>query len=267
VAPRRCPYCAEAIEPVAIVCPHCTRDLLFAKPLMDQIDALSERVTALETSMAEMAQTAQAKQLPPQEAMPAETKGLAVAKRETGSIRWIVPIVLIVSLVAAHALLIVLLDTRLVYLRLLSIGFPFVAGFLFRRGAPGFIWIDVVFGLAAACLAISGMLWNVARADGVPLLPADREEWIETFQYGLSIALGFLSGTLLRRVVLMATSPDAAGSVITKLARAIAKDIVGDVEDASFEKRLKKVESLITSGVAIGAAILSGLLGLSRFLS
>ncbi len=267
MAIRRCPYCVETIEAAAIVCPHCTRDLLFAKPLMDSIDALSERVAALEASMAEAAEAAQSERPAAQTALPAEAAGIAVAQRETGSVRWAIPIMPIVTLIAAHAILIVLLDARLVYLRLLSIGLPFVAGFLFRKGAPGFIWIDVIVGLLVACLAIAGMLWNVARADGVPLLPAGREEWSETFQYGLSIALGFVSGALLRRVVLIATLPDAAGGVFARLARAIAKDIVGDVEDASFEKRLKKVESLITSGVAIGAAILSGILGLSRFLS
>lgn len=259
---RRCPYCAEAIEPAAIVCPHCTRDLFFAKPLMDSIDTLSERVAALEASIADIAQS---KQLQP--SAPAETASVVVAQGRTKSIRWSAPIALTVALIAAHAILIVLLDAKLVYLRLLSIGLPFVAGLLFRRGAPGSIWGDVLVGLGAACLAIAGMLWNVSRADGVPWLPAGREEWGETLQYGLSIALGFLSGTLLRRVILMATLPDETGGVITRLARAIAKDIVGDIEDASFEKRLKKVESLITSGVAIGAAILSGILGLSRFLS
>lgn len=230
---------------------------------MDSIDALSERVAKLETASAEAAQARPAEPAPPLDAAAA----VAVKPSPPAAIRWSVPIVLIVGLVAAHALLIVLLDARLVYLRLLSIALPVAAGFFFRRSTPGSLWVDAFFGLAVAWAAIGGMLWNVARADGVPLLPDGREEWSETLQYGLSIALGFMSGALLRRVVLLAAQPDAAGGLITGLARAIAKDIVGDVEDASFEKRLKKVESLITSSVAIGAAFLSAILGLSRFLS
>lgn len=262
VGNRRCPYCAEAIEPVAIACPHRTRDLWFAKPLMDGIEALSDRVAVLEASV-----TAIAKARETDPGSPPASTSVSAAPGRAGSIRWAVPLAVVLALVAAHAVLIVLLDARLVYLRLLSIGMPFAAGLVFRKGAARFVWIDVLVALAVACLAVAGMLWTVAHADGVPILPAGRQEWGETLQYGSSIALGFISGALVRRVVLMATLPDESGGVMTRLARAVAKDIAGNVEDASFEKRLKKIESLITSGVAIGAAILSGLLGLSRVLS
>ena len=57
-------------------------------------------------------------------------------------------------------------------------------------------------GVLTAALSVFGMLSVVSYVDGTPIVPASFREWRETVEYGLSIALSFLTGNILVILVL-----------------------------------------------------------------
>ena len=88
------------------------------------------------------------------------------------------------------------------YLRIASVIIPMPFGMatfaLSKIGYRG------AFGLGAltAAVSVTGMFAVVAYLDGTSMVPATLQEWRETFEYGLSIALAFLTGNILVVLVL-----------------------------------------------------------------
>jgi hypothetical protein len=275
---RPCPYCAEAIEQAAIVCKHCGRDFYLQKPLLDEVEALKAKVAALEQDLlaaragaAPTAGTAgpQATAASPQAAAadaPAAAAN-APAAAAAGARRrfhwWAAPVLCVAFLLAAHAIIVLVLDLRVVNLRVASLVGPFAFGFLFRRDARPGLWIDAGVALVLSVVAVLGMLAVVARVDGVPVLPTGRQDTIETAQYIASIGLGFFAGALVRQVVLLVVDDDRRRTgALASLARVINHEVFG--EEKSTEKRIKKLEGLMTTSLALAAGLVSLVMGLGK---
>jgi hypothetical protein len=106
----------------------------------------------------------------------------------------IVPLLL---LLLAHWLIAVVYDTKMIYLRIISMIVPLpFAYFLFKSHAHKlFPWFVGVVFLAIA--SVIGMSWITSLVDHSPVWPQNLFEWKEVLEYSASIAFSFLTGMLL----------------------------------------------------------------------
>jgi hypothetical protein len=106
----------------------------------------------------------------------------------------VVPLVL---LLLAHWLIAVVYDTKMIYLRIISMIVPLpFAYFLFKSHAHKlFPWFVGVVFLAIA--SVIGMSWITSLVDHSPVWPQNLFEWKEVLEYSASIAFSFLTGMLL----------------------------------------------------------------------
>jgi hypothetical protein len=106
----------------------------------------------------------------------------------------VVPLLL---LLLAHWLIAVVYDTKMIYLRIISMVVPLpFAYFLFKSHAHKlFPWFVGVVFLAIA--SVIGMSWITSLVDHSPVWPQNLFEWKEVLEYSASIAFSFLTGMLL----------------------------------------------------------------------
>lgn len=100
----------------------------------------------------------------------------------------------IVILLVTHHVIVNSLDLDDGYLRIVSIGVPFVFGFLLSwlggRGAGAAVAIAVVLGV----ISVAGMTVSQSLNSGDPILPETRYEWRDNIEYAASIALSLVAG-------------------------------------------------------------------------
>ena len=107
----------------------------------------------------------------------------------------------IVILLVAHHVIVNSLDLNDLYLRIVSIGVPFVFGFLLAwlggRGAGAAVAIATALGV----IADAGMTVSQSLNSGDPILPETRMEWRDNIEYAASIALSLVAGHALARAL------------------------------------------------------------------
>ena len=250
-----CPFCAETIKDEATVCKHCNRDLRVVIPVIHEIqdvvvelDRLQRRLDQVNTS-------------------------LALFDRPVrflffnGGVYVVLPALL---LLAAHFLVIMKFDWPQLYLRIASVIIPLPFGMaayaLSRIGYRGAFGL----GVLTAALSVFGMLSVVSYVDGTPIVPASFREWRETVEYGLSIALSFLTGNILVILVLWALpNTIASGGKPNAAAFRMARMLGQHVGEETMRRRARRIQDLMQTvgplaGVVATAAgsIYTGLKGI-----
>jgi len=178
-----------------VVCKTCTRDLYLFKPMMARIAELEAQVRELSS-----------RQTLGEQADELVERGTEAVNRATANLvdsagdiaRFILaPLIL---LLVAHALITVVYDLNVVYLRLISMLLPLPFGFWLFRDEPRTLLPWFVGTAFLAVASVIGMSAIVGVVDQTSILPKNAFEWREVLEYSASIAFSFLTGMLISRV-------------------------------------------------------------------
>lgn len=178
-----------------MVCKTCTRDLYLFKPMMARIAELEAQVRELSS-----------RQTLGEQADELVERGTEAVNRATANLvdsagdiaRFILaPLIL---LLLAHALITVVYDLNVVYLRLISMLLPLPFGFWLFRDEPRTLLPWFVGTAFLAVASVIGMSAIVGVVDQTSIFPKNAFEWREVLEYSASIAFSFLTGMLISRV-------------------------------------------------------------------
>lgn len=188
----KCPYCLSDIDSEAYVCKVCTKDLYLFKPLIQKVSDLEEKLSnvsdreVLESRISELQEELIYKK-------ELESEGIFGIFLKISKFLFLPLLILLM----AHAVIIVVYDLKLIYLRLASILIPMTfAFFLFQKKKnPVFPWF--LGSLVLAFITVIGMSAITSLVDKTPVMPVSMIEWKEFIEYSLSITFSFLTGILL----------------------------------------------------------------------
>ena len=188
-----CPYCLTEVTEEAHVCKTCSRDLYLFKPMMAKIASLEEQLAAVPSQEAYELRIAELEYFLDEQDRKLANRSAFTWIKDIATYL-IVPLLL---LLLAHWLIAVVYDTKMIYLRIISMIVPLpFAYFLFKSHAHKlFPWFVGVVFLAIA--SVIGMSWITSLVDHSPVWPQNLFEWKEVLEYSASIAFSFLTGMLL----------------------------------------------------------------------
>jgi hypothetical protein len=160
----------------------------------------------------------------------------------------------------AHAVIIVVYDLKLIYLRLASILIPMTfAFFLFQKKKnPVFPWF--LGSLVLAFITVIGMSAITSLVDKTPVMPVSMIEWKEFIEYSLSITFSFLTGILLGTISFFKRSKHKID--INPILKALLNLIVNKkLSPEALQELLQK----FIKYVSLATTLLSLYTGLRRF--
>ena len=253
----QCPYCYSENHPDAVVCRVCQRDFSLVNALKKKVDELEKLPSiTLKEEYEKKIQLLEDKIRLLELNNLNRNPVLEFIQKCTSFL--LLPTLLIVGV---HALITIVLDTNILYLRIFAIFLPMFSGyFFFRKGTHSFsFWL--LMAILFSLISVTGMSWITSLIDNTPIAPQNLAEWKDLIYFSLSIWFGFFTGMM---IGLGAKKRDEGFNPTLQLnwiERAIVKLIGGDKHNlANFEKIAMKILATLTTLLSL----YSGLKGILK---
>jgi hypothetical protein len=254
----QCPYCYSENHSDAVVCRICHRDfslVIALKKKVDDLESLSTNTLHKEYEKKILVLEEKIRLLELNNIN--HNPVLEFIQKFTSFL--LLPMLLIGGI---HALITIVLDTNILYLRIVAILLPMLSGYLlFRKGTHSFsfwVFMAVLFSL----ISVTVMSWITSLSDNTPIAPQNLAEWKDFIYFSLSIWFGFLAGMMLGQG---AKKRDEGFNSILQLnwiEKTIVKLIGVDKHNlANFEKIAMKILATLTTLLSL----YSGLKGILKF--
>ena len=253
-----CPYCLSEVLVDAYVCKTCSRDIYLFKPMMSKVADLEDKLAAIPSAEVYELRIAELENLLEEQNHQLEERSFFTWIFDI-TLYLIVPLLL---LLLAHWLITVVYDTKMIYLRMISIVLPLpFAYFLFKSHAhkllPWFIGV-----LFLAITSVIGMSWITSLVDKSPVWPQNLFEWKEVLEYSASIAFSFLTGMLLGGVAYASKQRRRQAGVMNALIQLASTQSAGGVSIQGVHGLMKSLQEYGGSIVALGTTAVSIYTGL-----
>lgn len=259
----KCPYCLSEVDDNASVCKVCTKDLYLLAPLVKKIESLEtqlrdvsdrqvleERITELEVLIAHSVEKSSS-----------ERGHFALVLDIL--IFFVVPLLL---LIGAHAVITVVYDAKLLYLRVVSILLPFAFAYVLFSSHKRSLVPWFLAALSLAVLSVLGMSWVTSLVDHTPVMPQSTIEWKDLIEYSTSISFSFLTGMLVGGIVYFKRHRRKAAS--NPFIKLLIKSLTdGKLSPQTIHEIMEKLNNYGSTVVAAGTTALSIYTGLKAVLS
>lgn len=259
-----CLYCFSDIADEAVVCKVCKRDLYLFKPLQTRILELEAQLLEARNNQTACAEVAidGSVDLINQHDDKNTNRGFKNACVDV-VVYLCVPFLM---LLIAHGIITIVYDTKMIYLRVISIIIPFLFGYLLFQERYRTLWpwlIGVIFLSMASVLGMSGL---TSLVDGSPILPQGMFEWREFLEYAVSIFFSFLTGILLGMTVYAKKHPSRSERASPLVKMILRLSGAGGRSPMANQSALKIIETYGGALATILSTVFAIYTGLKRFL-
>ena len=260
----KCPYCLSLVEDEAVVCKVCTKDLYLFKPLLQKIRSLEEQIQThqsyedLEQRILDLESALEKAH----EASHSQPEGMMRHLFNVAQF-FFIPLAL---LLLGHALITVVYDLPLLYLRIISVILPMPFGYALFRSRKRVLLPWFLGASALASGAVIGMSAITGWIDHTPVMPQSVLEWKEFIEYAASITFSFLTGMLLGNMGYQRTHRKTKSNASPFLRTVVAHISEGKLSGEAIQQLVSKLESLGGTAVAVGTTAMSVYTGLKSLL-